>query len=180
MPTHPLGGIYLPARMGDLSLAANAPRPLKTPLQLSYSIATSLHAAAMGLSYTISSHNRLALLLYYHITASGTFAINGDSTIVSPDEVTYPLRPVVNRTLLGGPILQGYLQVVWSYSTLQWSEFAAIIKYYNPQSPQVTITYPDQSGAIVQRAAIMRPPVYGTQSTLTVSGVVLTFLIPRL
>ena len=148
-------------------------------LSLTADIAASQHSAAIIISGRISLTDAAPLLLFALLLPGGAFAINGDSSIIAPDQVNYIPRGVAARTLLGGPILQGFPQVVWTYSTIMRSEFAAILKYYNPQSPAVTLTYPDQGGTWVQRRAIMRPPTYGTQWTVSISGLVLTFIIPQ-
>jgi len=180
MPTalHPLAlGILGADRLGDGS--GSTLRLLTSSLGLTATISTSQYGVALGLTATIVSPFARPLLLYSLITPLFGFSINNDQTIIAPDQMTFPLRPVTARTLLGGPQLQGFEQVVWSYTILQLGEYAHLLSFYNPQSPQVTIVFPDKTGTWVKRAAVMRPPAYGTQTTVVVTGVVLTFLVLR-
>lgn len=167
---HILGG----ARIGDGATAFRIGR--SRSLALTYTISVSRYAVPLSLTYTIEKKNVAPLLLYYLITPPSSFAINGNGAIVRPDSITYTPRQVSARTLLGGPLLQGYTQMVWNYSVLQWAEFQTLVQYYNPQSPLVTLTYPDEHGTWVQRQVVMTPPTYGTMiAGQVVTGISFTF-----
>jgi hypothetical protein len=167
-------GVLGQVRLGDEAQATTL-RPLGAALSLSYSISVSQHNAALTLTYTIERDNVGPLLLYYTICPTPAFSINGDATIISPDKVTYTPRSVVGHTLLGMPVLQGYATLTWSYSALQQDEYAYLVAFYHEGNPTVLITYPDDMGVWQQRQAVMRPPVYGTASTVVYSNVSLTF-----
>ncbi len=171
---NPLGaGTLGMARQGDEQMTSV--RGHTAALPISYSICISLHAASVALTYTIERNNVAQLLCYYLISPTGAFSINGDATIIAPDQITYTPRPVAQRTLLAGAVLQGFKSMTWQYSTLQLAEWMHLVSYYNPQSPTVTLTYPDETGTWVQRQAQMLPPNYGQQETVVLSGASFTF-----
>lgn len=170
----PLGrGLLGQERFGDQGSTATIPRP--NALGVTYTISLSGNWSPLQVTYTVQAANVAPLLVYYLITPPSRFAINGDGSIVRPDQVAYIPRPVASRSLVGGPFLQGYKTMSWTWTTLQVAEFNKLIGFYNPQSPIVQITYPDETGTWVQRQAVMLPPQYGTQSTISVSDVVFTF-----
>ena len=169
-------GVLAQARTGD-GLETQL-RPLTNALSVSYTISLSKYGVAFSATYVVENANVAPLLLYYQVAPPADFTINGNGFIVQPDQVTYTLRPIANRTLIGGPLLQGVPQVIWTYSVMNIDEFDLLIGFYNPQSTLVTITYPDENGAWVQRKAVMVPPTYGSRQTTMVYGVALTFLVP--
>lgn len=169
-------GLILPGqtRYGDGS--TNALYPHVAALPITYTISISKYASALPITYTLQKAHTASLLIYYLVTPVGDFAINGDSTIIRPDRITYTPRPVSARTLLGSPLLQGYQSMTWTYSVLRWSEFQQIIQYYNPLSPTVVLTYPDQNGTWMQKSVVMHPPNYGDMTIgQVVVDVALTF-----
>ncbi len=171
---NPLGrGVFGMARLGDLSMTAT--RGHATPLGLSYVVSPSKYAKPLGVTYVIQKANTGICLLYYLITPPSNFAINGDGTIIAPDQVTYTPRPVVGRSLLANPLLQGYSTMTWTYSTLQLSEYNHLLSFYKSQSPKVLLTFPDNTGTWVQRNASMLPPSYGLLETVQVTNVSLVF-----
>jgi hypothetical protein len=173
----PLGSAVLgQTRLGDGS--ETMLRPRATPLLLTYTVTQSKYAQPLAITYTVERRNVAPLLIYYAISPATNFAINGNGAFISPDQVTYTLRPVANRTLIGGPLLQGVPQVTWTYSVLQIDEFDTLIAFYNPQNPLVLLTYPDETGTWQQRQAIMQPPTYGTRQTIAVYNVAFPFLLP--
>lgn len=151
--------------------------PKKQALGISYTITPSKYAAPLAISYTIQKPNCAPLLIYYLISPPSAFSINGDGAIIRPDQINYGPRPIVGRTLLAAPLLQGYETMTWSYAVLAWSEFQRIIAHYNPNSPIVTLVYPDGTGTWVQRQVVMHPPVYGNMSTVLIYNVVFSFSI---
>lgn len=171
---NPLGrATFGMARLGDLSMTATRGHAL--PLGLSYVISPSKYAKPFGVTYVIQKANVGVCLLYYLITPPSNFAINGDGTIIAPDQVTYTPRPVVGRSLLANPLLQGYSTMTWAYSVLQLSEYNHLLSFYNAQSPKVLLTFPDNTGTWVQRNANMLPPAYGLLETVQVTNVSLVF-----
>lgn len=167
--------VYGLARFGDgLAISIS---PKKNAMGISYTITPSQNAQPLGITYTIQKANTAPLLLYYLITPPTNFAINGDGFIKKPDRVTYTPRPVVSRTVIGGPILQGFPLLVWSYAILSWSDLQSFAKYYDPNNPIVTIIYPDETGTWVQRQAVMHPPSFGDMVTMLVTNVVLSFSV---
>lgn len=171
----PIGlGLLGQSRYGDQSTVQLIPH--RASLGLSYSITASKYSLGLGLSYTLQRPNTGPLLLYYLITPPSNFALNGDGSIIRPDQITYQPRTVAARTLLGGPLLQGYASMSWQYSVLQWSEFSQLVSFYNAANPVVRVTYPDEQGTWVQKSAVMHPPTYGTMTMgKVVIGVSFTF-----
>lgn len=153
-------------------------RPRAFALTLTYTVVVSKYTVPLQITATIERRNVAPLLIYYQVTANQAFAINGTPLIVQPDQVTYALRPVIGRTLIAGPLLQGIPTVIWNYSVLQLDEFTAIIGFYNAQNPLVTIVYPDETGTWLQKKAVMQPPMFGNRQTMFVFNVSLTFLLP--
>jgi hypothetical protein len=177
MAGNPLGnGVLAQARLGDESMVTT--RGLSVGLPISYTVSISKYGAGLPLSYTVQRSPNNPLLLYYVISPTSAFAINGDSTIISPDRITYSPRPVTARTLLAEPIIQGYRVMNWQYSTIEPDKWAHLVSYYNPQQPVVTLTYPDDRGSWAQTQARMLPPVWGSWETMLVSGASLSFVIP--
>ncbi len=171
---NPLGvGTLGMARLGDEQMTLSRGRT--SVLGVSYSISVSLHAASVAVNYSVQKNNVTPLLVYYLISPLSVFSINGDATIIAPDQITYTPRPVTARTLLAGPILQGYKTMTWQWTTLQLSEWQHLASFYNAQSPGVTLTYPDETGTWVQRAVTMIPPQYGQQQTVVLEGMSMTF-----
>ena len=115
------------------------------------------------------------MMLYYTISPQEFISINGDSSIIAPDQITYTPRIVSNRTVVGTPQLQNYKTMTWAWSVLSVSEYSDLIAHYNPNNPIVTLVYPDETGTWVQRQAVIHPPSYGTQSTQFVNNVSMTF-----
>lgn len=174
--THPLGrGMIGQVRLGD-ELASGL-RPHSAALLATYTITGSQYGRALSATYTIQATQAAVLLAYYTIAAPSFFAINGDATIIAPDQVTYIPRSVSAHTLLAQPLLQGYENMVWTYTQLQQAEAAALLAHYDPTNPQVVLTYPNADGLWVQRTVSMLPPNYGVQETVSVSGLTLTFLL---
>jgi hypothetical protein len=173
---HPLGqGMLGQGRVGD-GLASGI-RPLSQALGLTYTIANSQHSQALGLTYTILKGGSANLLLYYTITPNPVFSINGDGSIIAPDQLTYVPKNVVARNLVAQPLIQGYYQIIWSYTNLQVFEAQHLLSFYNPANPQVVLTYPDEDGLWVQRQASILPPNYGSWETVSVLGLQISFLI---
>jgi hypothetical protein len=174
---NPLGhGVFGQARYGDENMVAT--RGLTIALPLSYTISPSKYAVALPLSYTVQHSPSNPFLLYYVIAPTGAFAINGDSTIISPDRITYAPRPVTGRTLLAEPIIQGYKVMNWVYSTIEPDKWAYLVAYYNPQNPTVLLTFPSDRGFWEQKNVRMLPPTWGSWETMLVSGASLAFVIP--
>ena len=167
--------VYGLARFGD-GLAVSI-KPKKNAMGISYSITPSKHAQPMGVTYTVQKPNTAPMLIYYLVTPPSTIAINGDGSIKKPDRVTYTPRPVAGRTLIGGPLLQGYPLVTWSYTVLSWSDLQSFMKYYNPTNPIVTVIYPDETGTWIQRLGVMHPPTFGDMQTMLVTNVSISFSI---
>jgi hypothetical protein len=171
----PLGAAILAqARLGDGKETTLRPRASSLPI--TYTIAISKYVAVVPITYTIERRNVAPLLLYYQLIPPTQFAINGNASLINPDHVTYTLRPVANRTLIGGPLLQGIPSITWNYAVLQIDEYDALLALYTPQNPLVVLTYPDESGIWQQRQAVMQPPTYGTRQTVVVTDIALTFL----
>ena len=171
---YPLGqGALAQVRYGDEQTTNS--RPLSQALSLSCTISSSQYNAALGLTCTVQRANVASLLLYCVIAPPSAFAINGDGTIIAPDNITYTPRDVVGRTLSANPLLQGYMSMTWNYSRLQLPEFTQLLGYYNPQNPVVLVTYPDENGTWTQQQLVMHPPTYGSQSTVIMNNVALTF-----
>ncbi len=167
--------IYGQPRYGDGLGISLLPR--KQAMGITYSISPSKYAVAMGLTYTVQRPHTAPLLLYYLISQPSQFSINGDSSFVNPDQITPVPIPAVARTLLASPILQGMKVITWTWSVLAWSEWQKIIAHYNPNSPIVTIGYPDETGTWVMRQAVLHPPTYGQMQTMYVYAAALSFLI---
>lgn len=144
-------------------------------MSVQYTIVSTQFGVAVPVTYTIERANVSPLLLYYLITPPANFAINGDGSIIAPDQLIYTPRPVAGRTLIAGPLLQGYEQMTWIYTTMQPAEFTHLLSFYDPTNPVVTLTYLDKTGTWVQRRAYMHPPTYGTRETVAVNGVSLVF-----
>jgi|SRR4029077_1880191 len=173
---HALGqGMMGSERYGD-GLSTGI-RPLTQVLGLTYTATQSQYGAAIGLTYSAQAPNVGILQLYFQVTPAQDFAINGDTTIVSPDQVTYTPIPVVARTLLANPIIQGYKVMIWTYTLLQLPEAQYLLSFYNPTSPLVVLTYPNDDGIWVQRRASMLPPGQGNRETVEVEDFSLSFLL---
>lgn len=166
-------GILAQVRPGDEQ--STGLRPLYNTVGLSYTLSISQYTQSLSLTYTIQKAGRTALLLFYFIQPTSQFAINSDNTIIAPDKVVYNPRSVVGHTLLAMPVIQGLESMIWSYSVLEQSAYQHLLSFYNPQNPTVLLTYPDKHGVWQQRQATMRPPAYGTATTVVYTDVVLTF-----
>lgn len=176
MAGNPFGkGLLGQVRYGDELAGGVLPR--SAALGLSYSIATSKYSVAMGLTYTVQVANVGILQLYYQITPATAFALNGDASIVAPDQVTYTPRQVYAHDLLASPLFGGFAGVTWTYSTILPQEAQHLLSFYDPTNPVVLLTYPSEDGIWIQRQATMIPPNYGSRETVTVQGLVLSFLI---
>lgn len=176
MATNPLGtGSLGQVRIGDKSMAGVLPR--STALGLTFTVSESKYNLPLGLTYTAQANNVAILQLYFLATPPQGFSINGDTTIVTPDQVTIAPRPVVGRTLFANPLLQGYQIMTWTYTLLQQAEAQHLISFYNPASPQVTLVYINDEGTWVQRRATMVPPNLGNLETVAVEGFALQFLL---
>lgn len=174
MSNNPLGqGMLGQSRLGDGSTSAR--RGYTQALAVTYRASGSKYAAALGVTYRAQKANTAPLLVFYTAIPLSVFSINGDATIVAPDQVTYTPRPVAARTLFGQPLLQGYRTMTWTYSELRQAEWKYLVSFYNPASPQVLVTYLDEHGIWVQRQVEMLPPTYGTQQTVEVQGAQLSF-----
>lgn len=174
MSGNPLGqGVFGQARLGDEQNTNVFPR--RNALGITYTIVQSQHSTSLALSYTLQRNLRAPLVLYYLIGPTLAFAINGDTTIVAPDQITYTPRPVTNYALSGQPLLQGFKTMAWTWTTIQEPEAMHLLSFYDPQNPQVLLSYPDETGTWVQRQVFMLPPNYGAQETVSVTGLVLTF-----
>lgn len=163
------------ARLGDGQALLIFPR--SSALPVTYTVTLSKYGVPIAITYIVERRNVAPLLIYYQIAPPTQFAINGNGNIIKPDQVTYTLRPVANRTLLGGPLLQGIPSVTWNYAVLQIDEFDLLVSLYNPQAPLVTLTYPDETGTWRQVQAVMQPPTYGTRQTVVVYNVSFSFLL---
>ena len=173
---HPLAtGMLGEIRVGHQ--LASGLRPLTSAVPVTYTIANSQHSATTRVTYTVLKGGSSTIQVYYTCTSTSVFSINGDGTIIAPDQVTYTPRPVVAHTLIAQPLLQGYRMMTWTYTVLQEFEAMHLLSFYNPVSPMVLLTYPDENGLWVQRQASMLPPNYGQQETVTVSGFSLVFLL---
>lgn len=172
---HTLGSNLLGAdRLGDLKNGASL--GYAAPLSVTYTIAVSKYNSALPVTYTVQRSPSSSLLVYYIVTGPSSFTMSGDSYIVSPDQIVYTPRQVTARTLLGGPILQGYSSMTWTWSVLTWNEYQRIIGKYDPHNPVILIAYPDQTGTWQQRKAAMHPPVYGTMGVgQTIQDLQITF-----
>lgn len=165
------------SRFGDGLGIAYYPR--NNALNLSYTASPSKYSVACGVTYTIQRYHTSILMIYYLVAPPSRFSINGDSSIIRPDQMTPTPRPVVARTLLASPVEQGFESVTWNYTVLSWPEFNQIISHYNPNSPIVTIGFPDKSGTWVLRQAVFHPPAYGEMQTKLIHNVSLSFsLLP--
>jgi hypothetical protein len=172
----PIGsGTFGRHRFGDE--VANGTLPRTAALGLSFAISGSQYSANMGLSFTVQAPRVAILQCYFLIAAPTQFAINGDGSIVSPDQVSYSPRTVAARDLLANPLFGGFAQMTWTYTTIQQAEAQHLLSFYNPGSPTVLLTYPDENGLWVQRRATMLPPNYGSWETVIVTNLVLTFLL---
>lgn len=160
-------------RLGDG--AASSQRPNVHAILLTYDIVTSQYSEPFLLTYTVEAANIAQVFLYYLVTPTIAFNIDGDSSIISPDQITYTPRTVANRSLVGTPQLQNYKSMTWAWTVLQINEYTTLIAHYNPLNPIVTLVYPDETGTWVQRQAVMHPPAYGTQTTQIVNNVTITF-----
>jgi hypothetical protein len=140
--------------------------PRVNAMGLSYIIVASKYAVPMGLTYTIQRPHTAPMLIYYLIVPPSNFTINGDGSIINPDQMNYGPRPVVARSLLATPIEQGLDAVTWSWAILSWPEYKQIVSHYNPVSPIVTIGYIGEDGNWAQRQAVMHPPTYGHMETM--------------
>lgn len=150
-------------------------RPLSRSVPVSYNIVTSKYGVSLPTSYSIIGRKVAPILAMYQTIPQFEFAINGDGSIINPDQLTYQLPQATGRTLLGGPLIQSYRSMVWTYSMLSWPEFQKLLSFYNPTNPVVLLTYPNEQGLWVQRQAVMLPPAYGTQQGPLVYGVTLSF-----
>lgn len=161
------------ARLGDDEQVLSRQRT--SVLSTSATLSSSKYALGLATSATIQRNHIAQVLTYCLVTTQGSFSLNGDTTIVAPDQVTYTPRAITGRTLLAQPLLQGYKTMQWYYSTIEPQEWQKLVSFYNPQSPTVTVTYLDENGIWVQRQAELLPPNYGQQQTVVVSGAFLTF-----
>lgn len=161
------------ARLGDLS--TSGVRAYRDGLATVYTITQAGNGAPLAVPYRIEGMGVAPILVYYLTVPPAGFTINGDSTIVSPDQVNYIPRPVTGRTLLAGPLLQGFRTMTWTWSVLQRPEAEHLFSFYDPQHPWVLLVYPDETGTWRQVRAAMLPPQYGAQETVSVTNVVLTF-----
>lgn len=166
-------GVFGLDRLGDGN--QNLLVPQRNALLVSWTTQISKYSKPLSVTWTVQRPNASALLVYYLVTPTPDFAIDGDTSIIKPDKITYTPRSVSGRTLVGGPVLQGYALMSWQYSVLTWPEWNQIISHYNPLDPVVLLTWPDEYGTWQQKNVVMLPPTYGGMTTTLISGAVLTF-----
>lgn len=166
-------GVFGLDRLGDGN--QNLLVAQRNALAVTYSIVPFKYNVPLTVTWTVQRAAASALLVYYLVTPTPDFAIDGDTSIIKPDKITYTPRSVSGRTLVGGPVLQGYSVMSWQYSVLSWSEWNQLISHYNPLDPVVLLTWPDEYGTWQQKNVVMLPPTYGGMTTLLVTGAVLSF-----
>jgi hypothetical protein len=127
-------------------------------------------------SLAVSAPGSKALPLWLVVASPiQTFSINADTSIPKPVTVSYARPPQVGTDLSGVGVVQGYSSVQWQYPLLADHDIALLMGHYHPDSPQVTLTFPDEFGSWVQLAGMMQPPSLGSRSTIVHNGVSLTF-----
>lgn len=91
------------------------------------------------------------------------FAING-TYLWPPDGYQETPMPVVGYNLRGEPVRQGYESITFTWSILLQDRLEALFDTYDPENPQVELTYIDKrSGQVVTRYAMMEEPVIGVR-----------------
>lgn len=115
--------------------------------------------------YDIEHVDHFGLAIYYLVgPAHNTFAINGTTEIPAPETMRYIPPGQLGLDLSLGVVIQGYAAVSWSWASLSYSEAETLLSFYNPQAPQVTVTYPNEQGFWVTRNAMMQPPQIGQRA----------------
>lgn len=125
--------------------------------------------------YSVTGGVRNSLTVQYQIIPiTLKILVNGLSTFPAPETITYQY-PSVTYDLRGRPILQGYMQMTWSWEIQTESEMQQVMQLYNPANPKVIVTFPNEYGVWVTRPAYLLPPVLGTRQTVIHQHVQLFF-----
>lgn len=129
----------------------------------------------VAVTYQVQPSGAAAVPIVYWVGASiEDFSING-SLVPKPHHVTYDLPAIVAPDLSGVSIRQGYGKVTWEYELLLDDALSLLMAQYDPNNPQVTITYLNEFGMWTQKQAMMQPPVLGQRTTIQHAGVQLVF-----
>lgn len=165
------------APLGTVSLATgngNLPNRSTKAWAVTYSVSTG-YANAWAVTYSVQANTAGAWPIYYTVGGSvTTFTINGTS-VEAPSGLLYHPPQTVGYDQSGVPVTQGYLSVDWIYPVLSDAEIKTFMTLYDPNHPEVTITYPNELGLWVQKVAFWQPPEWGTRSTVMHQQVKLTF-----
>lgn len=103
------------------------------------------------------------------------FAING-IWLFPPDGYQETPIPIVGYNLLGEPIRQGYAQFIFTWSFMTQQRLTALLSVYNPNSPQMNVTFIDkQTGALVTKSGMMEEPIVGTRMIIYYQNVAVKF-----
>lgn len=114
----------------------------------------------------------------------GNYGFVVDTTIRAPKAVQYVPAPMIGLDSTGVPVVRGYPQMIWSYSTLRSDHWYYFLNLYNQAGStqpafqyQVLLQYPAQDGSAtpVQVLAHMDPPKHAFKSVGAYNGVMLTF-----
>jgi len=114
----------------------------------------------------------------------GVYGYVLDMRIRAPKQVVHTPAPVISLDNLGQPVVRGYPQVTWAYSTLRPDYWYYLLNIYNQsarQPPgfqyQVLLRYPAPDGfnTPMQALARMDPPVHSFRTVAVYAGVLLRF-----
>lgn len=103
------------------------------------------------------------------------FAING-TWLWPPDGYQETPMPVVGYNLRGEPVRQGYPAITFTWSILLQDRLEDLYDTYDPENPQVELTYIDaKTGQTITRWAMMEEPVIGTRYIVYYQNVAVKF-----
>lgn len=164
---------FAEGRLGDLS--ATLQFPTSKALLITYTIRPE-GGAGLLINYTVEPFGAAAIPIVYWVTpAIQDFSINGTVLLARPTNHYYTFPAQVGYDQMGVPEKQGWTTVVWEYDVMLDTTIAQLMSFYNPQSPEVVITYPNELGFWTQKQAMMQPPDLGTRQTIEHDSVKFTF-----
>lgn len=153
---------------------AQLPNVTQGSVPVSFTVANPV-GAGLEVDFTLQgvSQNYLTIGYWTALPALG-FTINGVS-VRAPQHLVYTPRQTLGRDLQGITITQGSTTLLWQYDLLTDADMATLMALFNPTSPQVTITYPNELGFWVQKTAYFNNFTLGERRTVLHYNVALTF-----
>lgn len=173
-------GDYLPAILDEVVIGS-AKIPTTSDINLQYNYALTPGATQIGSGFPMGVGQVLQPLSGLY---GGIYGYILYTTIRAPKMTQYTPAPSIGNDPLGNPVVRGFPQMLWTYSTLRpdyWYFFKQLYILAGQTLPAyqylVLIQYPDLSGneAPVQILARFDPPTHAYRDVGAYYGVQLRF-----